>query len=75
MRSGWSGTTGNGLIEKAIAERNRGSYQTAAGYLKKVRDLYKAINAQNDWQLYIQKIRTSYPTLRALQDELNQAGL
>lgn len=64
-----------GLIEKAIAERNRSSYQTAAGYLKKVKALYKAIKAQNDWQLYIQKIRTSYPTLRALQDELNRAGL
>jgi hypothetical protein len=63
------------LIEKAIGERNRSSYQTAAGYLKQVRALYKAINAQNDWQLYVQKIRTSYPTLGALQDELNRAGL
>ncbi len=63
------------LVDKAIAERNRNSYRTAAEYLKKIKSLYQSLKAQNKWQTYIQKIRTTYSNLPALQDEMNKAGL
>lgn len=63
------------LVKQAIDQRSRDSYKTAAQYLQRIRAMYKALKQQATWQTYIQEIRTKNPTLRALQDELNKAGL
>ncbi len=55
--------------------RDRSHYNQAAAYLLKVRKLYKQIGDEKSWQELIGKIRSEFPKLRALQDELNQAGL
>lgn len=59
------------LAEQAIDLRNRGAYQVAATHLKQV----KALQTPENWRPYIQLIRTRHSNLRALQDELNRAGL
>lgn len=63
------------MVEQSIAQRNRSSYQVAAQHLKQVKVLYESLNAQLDWSDYINRVRLQYPTLRALQDELNKAKL
>ncbi len=61
------------VVDRHIAQRNRGAYQTAVSYLARLKALYEAIGKRSDWNLYIQKIRSQYSNLRALQDELNKA--
>jgi uncharacterized Zn finger protein len=63
------------LVGQAIAGRSRPTYQTAAQYLKRIQPLFAATNAQDEWQVYLRKIRSEYVRLPALQDELNKAGL
>lgn len=63
------------MVEQYIAQRNRSSYQVAAQHLKQVKALYEKLNAPSDWSVYIKHLRSQYPTLRALQDELNKAKL
>lgn len=65
----------NQLANRFIEQRNRGAYQSAASYLKRVKALYEATQTQEDWRSTIQQIRTKYARLPALQDELNRAGL
>jgi hypothetical protein len=62
-------------VTRLIEMRGRGSYQEACSYLKKVRALYQQMDRQADWDQYIARIRAKYPTLRALQEELNKAKL
>ncbi len=61
--------------EKLIAERGRGNYQAACGYLKKVKNLFKTTRRTNEWTAYIKALREENRTLRAFQDELSQSGL
>ncbi len=61
--------------ERAIAARGRGSYQIAAGHLLRVRDLYHRLGEDAAWEAYIAHLRQEHRRLRALQDELNKAGL
>lgn len=63
------------LAETAIARRSRGSYQQAAAHLKRAKQLYGRLRAKADWETYFQALRTRHKTLRALQDELQKAGL
>lgn len=63
------------LAGQAIAGRSRSAYQTAAQCLKRIQPLLVATNAQDEWQVYLKKIRSEYVRLPALQDELNKAGL
>ncbi|GAB4332680.1 MAG: hypothetical protein OHK0047_20840 [Leptolyngbyaceae cyanobacterium] len=65
----------NQLANRFIEQRNRGAYQSAASYLKRVKALHEATQTQEDWRSTIQQIRTKYARLPALQDELNRAGL
>jgi uncharacterized Zn finger protein len=60
---------------RQIEGRSRGHYHQAAAYLSVVRDLYQKIGDENSWRELIQGIREEFRRLRALQDELNQAGL
>jgi uncharacterized Zn finger protein len=61
--------------ERAIAARGRGNYQTAAGHLLRVRDLYRRLGEAAAWETYIAHLRLEHQRLPALQDELNKAGL
>jgi len=63
------------LAERAIARRSRGAYQQATTYLKRAKQLYGRLKATADWETCIQALRTRYPTLRALHDELRKAQL
>lgn len=62
-------------VERLIASRGRASYAEAAQYLRRVRNLYKRLGEEETWQALIKDIRERNVRLRALQDELNQAGL
>ena len=61
--------------EQAIARRGRENYRAAAGDLRRVRDLYQALGETARWKAYITHLRQKHHRLRALQDELNKAGL
>lgn len=62
-------------IERLIAARGRDNYNTAATYLQRVRDLYHRLGESDTWQTLITRLREDNRRLRALQDELNKAGL
>jgi len=61
--------------ERLIAARNRGSYATAAAYLVRVRDLYHRLGEPDTWQQLIAELRERHRRLRALKEELHNAGL
>jgi len=58
-----------------IAQRTRSHYKAAAEYVVRLRSLYQRINELTTWQQLVAEIRTNNPRLRALHDELHQAGL
>jgi uncharacterized Zn finger protein len=62
-------------VEAHIGYKNRKDYKTAASYLKKARPLYKQLGKLADFDEFVALIRAEYPRHRALQDELNKAGL
>ena len=62
-------------VEQEIAGRSRGSYNTAAGYLKRARPLFIKLHDRAAWVEYIKSLRESHKNLPALQDELRKAGL
>jgi hypothetical protein len=61
--------------QQLIDARGRGNYQTAAGYLARVRDLFAKLGEQETWREFIAKLRERERRLPALRDELNKAGL
>ncbi|MFN8489097.1 MAG: SWIM zinc finger family protein [Caldilineaceae bacterium] len=63
------------LVKQQINGRNRESYRNAAGYLSRIRNLYQALNEENNWRQLITKIRAEHKNLPALKDELSKAGL
>ena len=63
------------LAEKLIEMTNRSAYREAVEFLKRARDLYRAIGAADEWEQYIAALRAQYPRRRALQEELELAGL
>jgi hypothetical protein len=65
----------NELVEDAIRGRDRQAYQQAAQYLKRMKTVYKALEAQSEWAAYLQSLRAQYRHLPALQDEMRQAHL
>ncbi len=60
---------------REIDRRSRGNYAQAAAYLAVVRDLYRQLGDEEAWHKLISGTREEFRQLRALQDELNQAGL
>jgi uncharacterized Zn finger protein len=60
---------------RLIAQRNRTSYAEAAAQLAAVRDLYRQVGEEAHWRQLSADLRQEHRTLRALQDELNKAGL
>ncbi len=63
------------LVEHAIRGRDRRTYQQAVQYLKRMKAVYKSIDAVADWDVYLQSLRAQYRQLPALQDEMRQARL
>ncbi len=59
---------------RIIEARDRANYATAAGYLARVRELYRRLGDEAKWQETIGALRAQ-KTLRALQVELTAAGL
>jgi hypothetical protein len=57
-------------IERLIAVRGRSNYKTAASYAAVVKRIYiEHLQQPDEWTAYIAKIRDTYKTLRALQQE------
>lgn len=63
------------LAEGRIGYRTRDSYRVAAEYLVRVKTTLERHKREDEWRAFITDLRERYKTLRALQDELNQAGL
>jgi uncharacterized Zn finger protein len=59
----------------AIQGRSRASYQSACGFLKKVRDQYRHMGDEAGWTAYVRDLREKHRSLRALMDEMNKAKL
>jgi len=62
-------------VERLIAARGRSSYAEAAGYLVRVRELYRCLGEPATWDTLIASLREQNRRLPALKDELNKAGL
>jgi uncharacterized Zn finger protein len=62
-------------IDKLINQRGRGSYQQAAQYLLRVRELFNNLDESEQWTTYITSLREKNRPLRALKEELLAAGL
>jgi hypothetical protein len=61
--------------ERLIAMRDRKNYQAACTYLVKVRALYEKLGEGETWTSYITALREQNRNLRALKEELANAGL
>lgn len=61
--------------EGLIAARGRGNYQQAVGLLSKVRALSATLGEEDWWTRYIADLRDRNRALRALKEELANAGL
>lgn len=46
-----------GLAEKQIALTKPSAYETASGYLRKVRELLKKLRREYEWKDYLSKLR------------------
>jgi len=62
-------------VDWLIAQRNRGSYNSACTFLVKIRALYIQLSATEEWTSYLTLLRDKYSNLRALRDEMRTAGV
>ncbi len=63
------------LAERLIEMRGRGNYQTACSYLMRVRELYERLDKHDIWMSYVTNLRDKNRSLRALKEEMQEAGL
>jgi len=63
------------FAERLIAMRDRKRYELACTYLVKVRALYEKLGEGGAWTSYITALREQNRNLRALKEELANAGL
>jgi uncharacterized Zn finger protein len=61
-----------GLAEKEIALTKPRAYETAAGYLRKVRTLLKELKRENEWQAYLLQLRQANIKKRSFIEILNR---
>ena len=61
--------------ERAVAARGRANYRVAAEHLRRVRALCSRLGEEAAWNTYIIHLREEHRRLRALQEELDIAGL
>jgi len=62
-------------VEKVISQQGRENYKTAASYLKRIRDLFTALNQKDEWVQAIAAVRERHKNKPALKEELNRAKL
>jgi uncharacterized Zn finger protein len=63
------------LVKQAIEQKNRPAYREAVQYLQRVKAVCESCNTLSHWTEYMAQLRSQYPTLRALHDELSKAKL
>lgn len=63
------------LAEGRIERRQRSDYKVAAKYLASAKDLLETQGRTEEWRDLISYVREGYPTLRALQEELDNLDL
>ncbi|MFL5656878.1 MAG: VOC family protein [Ktedonobacteraceae bacterium] len=63
------------FAERLIAMRDRKHYQLACTYLVKMRALYEKLGEGEAWTSYVTALREQNRNLRALKEELTNAGL
>jgi catechol 2,3-dioxygenase-like lactoylglutathione lyase family enzyme len=61
--------------ERLIAQRGRQNYQQACTFLAKVRALYEKLGEDKAWTSYVTALREQNRNLRALKEEMANAGL
>jgi uncharacterized Zn finger protein/catechol 2,3-dioxygenase-like lactoylglutathione lyase family enzyme len=61
--------------ERLIAQRGRQNYQQACTFLAKMRSLYEKLGEHETWTSYVTALREQNRNLRALKEELANAGL
>jgi hypothetical protein len=61
--------------EGMIGYRQRSSYQVAAGYLARVKEILVRGDRAEEWATLIGELRTTYKSLRALREELDALDL
>lgn len=62
-------------VERAVAQKNRGAYRIAVRWLKKLRTYYKKLKQTDDWDRFVAQFKAKHSRLRALQEELQRAGI
>lgn len=62
-------------VESLIRGQGRANYVTAAGHLRRVRDLHHRLGEVANWEKVITTLREKNRRLRALKEELDRAGL
>lgn len=63
------------FVEYQIEQRNRQCYEEASRCLVRMRTLYQKLGKNEAWTSYIAELRERYRNLRALKDEMANAGL
>src|SRR5450755_2583327 len=63
------------FAERLITMRGRQNYQQACKYLANVRALYEKLGEHEGWMGYMATLREQNRNLRALKEELKNAGL
>lgn len=61
--------------ERLIAQRGRQNYQQASTFLAKMRAWYEKLGDSETWTSYVTALREQHRNLRALKEELANAGL
>jgi uncharacterized Zn finger protein len=60
------------LATEQIKHKHRTAYSQAVEYLQRTKKLLHTLGKSEMWDAYLANLRKSYPTLRALQEELNR---
>jgi uncharacterized Zn finger protein len=63
------------VVTTLILNKNRSAYKQATNHLLHIRSLYEGMEMQSSWIVYMTQLRNTYPTLKALQEELQKAKL
>lgn len=63
------------MIKQAIDQRGRDNYRKAAQHLQTLQSIYEQLKQLDDFQQYVQQLRTEYSNLPALREELGKVRL
>jgi hypothetical protein len=63
------------FVERCIALKNRGEYKAAVRLLKKLRQFYKRLKREQQWESFIVYLSRKYSRYRAFQEELRKGKL